>query len=393
MALVDLWKNNRTELSEKQIQQIIAVAGEGKLLDGNTTSLEIREFLGIVPSSKLHDYAHQCLEGSFDGSGLVLQDVVNEVGRRLGFTVEAGRYRGKPGEHGFDGLWELSNARKIVIEVKTTDAYSINLDTIAGYRKMLATTDPSGIGEISILLVVGRRDTGGLEAQIRGSRYAWDMRLISVDALLRLLDLKQALEDPATVGKIASLLMPQEFTKLDGIIDLVFSTAEEAAMPDDVAPESDDEEKTRSRKEPKFVPVNFHEACVDRVQNHLRVSLVKETRSIYRTPEGTLRVWAAASKQYGTAQAANYGFFFHPYQKDLLEQAEKPYCALGCGSCNKLFLIPFSDFDKILENTWQSERDGRKFWHIRVESRGGKHRIALKKGFKMDIDKYLLLST
>jgi hypothetical protein len=39
----------------------------------------------------------------------------------------------------------------------------------------------------SILIVVGREDTGDLEAQIRGSRHAWDVRLISVDALLRLM--------------------------------------------------------------------------------------------------------------------------------------------------------------------------------------------------------------
>ncbi|MDX1563655.1 MAG: putative Ig domain-containing protein, partial [Gammaproteobacteria bacterium] len=45
------------------------------------------------------------LESSFSNSGLALQDIVNEVARRLGFDVEPGRYRGKKGEIGFDGLW------------------------------------------------------------------------------------------------------------------------------------------------------------------------------------------------------------------------------------------------------------------------------------------------
>jgi len=35
-----------------------------------------------------------------------------------------------------------------------------------------------------VLIVVGRQDTGELEAQIRGSRHAWDIRLISAEALL-----------------------------------------------------------------------------------------------------------------------------------------------------------------------------------------------------------------
>jgi hypothetical protein len=34
--------------------------------------------------------------------------------------------------------------------------------------------------------MLGREDTGALEAQVRGSRYAWEMRLISVERLIKL---------------------------------------------------------------------------------------------------------------------------------------------------------------------------------------------------------------
>ena len=37
----------------------------------------------------------ECLNEKFESGGLALQDVVNQVGRRLGFQVEDGRYRGK----------------------------------------------------------------------------------------------------------------------------------------------------------------------------------------------------------------------------------------------------------------------------------------------------------
>ena len=40
------------------------------------------------------------------------------------------------------------------------------------------------------------------------------MRLISTDALLRLLGLREGLEDPALVPKIHATLFPKEFTKL-----------------------------------------------------------------------------------------------------------------------------------------------------------------------------------
>ena len=36
---------------------------------------------------------------------------------------------------GFDGIWQTPYNKEIVIEVKTTYAYCIDLDTISKYRK------------------------------------------------------------------------------------------------------------------------------------------------------------------------------------------------------------------------------------------------------------------
>src|SRR5258705_1329144 len=105
MALVDLWLHSQTQLTGKHIQQIIAFAGDGKLRDGNPASRELRQFLSVVPSPILRQYAGECLEGSFIDSGLALQEIVNQIGYRLGFTVEHGRYRGTQGAIGFDGIW------------------------------------------------------------------------------------------------------------------------------------------------------------------------------------------------------------------------------------------------------------------------------------------------
>lgn len=45
MALVDLWTNSREQPEQKHVQQIIAFAGDGKLLDGSEASKESRGFL------------------------------------------------------------------------------------------------------------------------------------------------------------------------------------------------------------------------------------------------------------------------------------------------------------------------------------------------------------
>ena len=117
---------------------------------------------------------------------------------------------------------------------------------------------------------MGRKDTGDLEAQIRGSRHAWDMRLISVDALLRLMLLKQQVEDPTIIQRIYDLLIPREFTKLDEIVEIVFFTAE-----DIIEEEPADENGPEKTKTPKFTPVAFHQKCVDRIEKHLEYILIK----------------------------------------------------------------------------------------------------------------------
>jgi hypothetical protein len=118
MALTELWKTAHKEIQDKHVQQVIGFAGDGKLRDGGDASKEFRDFLALVPSSFLSRYAEDCLTDKFDGSGFALQDVINEVGKRLGFRVEQGRYRGTPGEIGFDGLWVAPDENALVTEVR-----------------------------------------------------------------------------------------------------------------------------------------------------------------------------------------------------------------------------------------------------------------------------------
>jgi hypothetical protein len=167
---------------------------------------------------------------------------------------------------------DLSNeqeiqCRTVVVEVKTTDAYRIDLQKIANYRRELIASNQLSEDQSSILLVVGRQDTGDLEAQIRGSRHAWDVRLISVDAILRLMFLKEKVDDPATIRKICDILKPREFTRLDEIVDLVFTAAEEAAEPE--AAIDEEEASDQGATAPRAAPAAFHGACIARVEKHL----------------------------------------------------------------------------------------------------------------------------
>jgi hypothetical protein len=332
MALTQLWKNTQEELKEKHVQQVISFAGKGKLSDGGLTSKEFREFLGLVPSAFLARYAEECLREKFDGSGFALQDVINEVGRRLGFQVEQGKYRGTPGEIGFDGLWRTFDGSAIVVEVKTTDVYRIILDTLATYRRKLVAEQKIAEIKSSILIVVGRNDTGELEAQVRGSRHAWDIRLISIDALTRLMRLKEELEDPKIMEKIRRVLMPQEFTKVDGIIDLVFSAAEEVKNDEELPEPANVGTDDGPAKKPKFIPSNFRNACAERVQNHLGKTLIKRSSAVFSSPDESVALVCLNSREYHDANGSGFWFAFHPHQRNLIQKPKQGYIALGCGS-------------------------------------------------------------
>jgi hypothetical protein len=338
MSLTDLWTGDRSQLEGKQIHQIITFAGDGKLRDGSTASQDFREFLGHIPSSLLTQYLNQCLSESFKDSGLALQDIVNEIGRRLGFQVTDGRYRGSVGYVGCDGIWRFPkghtvtrllcfafrpvntrrfwrqqcrklrgfsawtplyladesqiwtispgmgepkyNSRAVIVEVKTTDVYPIDLDKLAKYRRDLVTGGEISEDESSVLIVIGRqdRDTTGVEAQIRGSRHAWDIRLISVDALVRLMSLKEEVEDPQIIRRISEILIPREFTKLDEIIELVFSTAED--IKEEQPGEEPDETESHDKTNGAVVRVAFYDACLKHIEQRLKVSLIKRSRTI-----------------------------------------------------------------------------------------------------------------
>ncbi len=133
MPLLSFWKSNREEVLKMGVDQVVSSAGDGNLRDGSDASHEFRSFLRVVPSVNLFSYARQCLEKSYDKGGLILQDIVNEFGRRLVFEVESGLYQGKKTAIGFDGIWRSERDPEIIVEVKTTDYVTVSFEKLAGY--------------------------------------------------------------------------------------------------------------------------------------------------------------------------------------------------------------------------------------------------------------------
>jgi hypothetical protein len=396
MRLLDLWQSDPS-IENKRLEQIIAFAGDGRFSENNDTSREFREYLGRVGPEKLKSYCAECLSGEkFPAATFALQDVINEIGRRLGFVVRPGRYRGVTGEIGYDGLWSLQRGHVLVVEVKTSDAYRVSLDTVAGYRRRLIENESIPKDDSSCLIIVGRQDTGGLEAEVRGSRHAWEMRLISIDALLKLLDLRQRLDDPRVVRKVGEILVPHEFTRVDDIVDLVFETAEDTLAEQPVtvsgrAAVEDVEEEEDESPSSKLDLIGISGQSAARISAKLAIPLIQRSRATFSSVDDSLRLVSAYSRIYGAAPEGGFWFAFHPYQKEYLENATQAFIGLACGDAATVLMIPLEDFSRWLPGMHETITTDRRYWHIRIKRSGGRFTLLRRKGQeRIDLTNYLI---
>ena len=347
------------------VSLVINLAGDGKLRDGSDCSQQFRDFLSSASSDMLARYVDECLNDSFEKSGLALQDIVNELGRRLDYQVENGFYQGTAARRAPDGIWTLAENASIVVEVKTSDAYRLNLNTIALYRDRLI--DSSRItGESSILIVVGREDTGDLEAQVRGSRHAWTIRLISADALIRLVRLKERAEY-STIGKIHGILKPIEYTRVDAIIDVAFTALEEAE--EEIAPSVQGSEggsllAANMSSDILGNPIDLKKAQILRKLESQGFPLVKKSRATYWSVNRETRAAVTVSKRY---DAGNYWYAYHTKWDAFLKDAHRAFFVLGCSDRDVAYVIPASWIrDKLVDlNTSDTGTDDM-FWHIHL---------------------------
>lgn len=399
-SISEVWNEQPEYYNAKSLAQIIGIIHDGKLRDGNLTSQQFRELLNGIDSFAITRFINDCLTDKFENSGLALQDIVNQIGSRLEFEIEYGLYQGVKNAIGFDGIWKNKDGYSLIIEVKTTDAYRLNLDVISSYRKKLGEAGIVEFERSSILIVVGRQDTGDLEAQIRGSKHAWDIRLVSTDSLLQLLKLKENFNDLRTINQINELLKPNEYTRIDSLIQIITSTLEDLTDIDidikdeegQINPISEDKKK-KSAKEQTTKPSGFHEECMIRIRAHLKISLVKRSRINYSDTHNLTGLICIVSKIYFQSDYNQYWFSFHPYQADFLAAFRDGFIAFGCGSPDKILLVPFKELLSQLEYLNVTNLPNKYYYHIHINERNSKFFLLLHKkteNKEWDITKYLI---
>lgn len=338
---------------------------------------------------------------------MILQDLVNELGRRLDYKVTNGRYQGTVNAVGFDGIWLSPEKGAIITEIKTTDAYRISLDTIAGYRHKLLEAGTIS-GDPSMLIVVGRQDTGEVEAQIRGSRHAWDIRLISAEALIKLVKLKENSDDPETGRKIRSVLSPLEYTRLDRLVDVMFTTATDAAPvvvdldADDVSQPLISESNatigaaakisgTWEFTEPALLQ-NKRDQIIKAMSRNVGAPLIKKSRALFWSADHSKRIACTISKRYLKRASYPYWYAFHPQWEEFLEESGTAYLVLGCMDLSQAFAIPLNIIQEVLPDLNTAETERGKYWHLHIVegTKGGLEMVIPKRDTNLELSPYVV---
>lgn len=400
--IIELAKEHADTFDRYSVEQIVAVCGDGKLRDGSECAREFREYLEVRSTDKLAEYARHCLETPFNGSGFVLQDVVNEIARRLGYDVQNGRYRGVKNDIGFDGLW-FDGSAYLVAEVKTTDTYRINLDDLAAYGEKAAREKGEDPRRLSILIIVGRQDTGDLEAQIRGSRHAWDIRLISVDALIKLMFVSEQLGDATLNDRVKRVLRPFEYTRVDDIVDLVFETQQDLDFQIQVSANLDDSDTKPIEElqepqgtEKRSLHVTPSAKLKDKrwraVQGFFASRGLKyqqHSRTFFASRDDHTRIVCSASKRYKRGDQP-YWYALHPHWLEYIEAVEDGYLVLTCMDLDTAYALPAWLLRKHLDElNCTIKGQGYQYWHITLRYGGDKLLLNMSKtGSKLDISEY-----
>lgn len=255
----------------------------------------------------------------------------------------------------------------------------------------------------SILIVVGRKDTGELESQVRGSRYAWDIRLISVDALIKVVQLKEATEGSETGLKIRSLLAPMEYTRLDGVTDVVFTTAKDVEGAASTVAEGVEEpfqtqvsggkEKGVWQLTDATLLQNKRDEVVAAISKRIDVVLIKKSRALLWNASHDVRLACTISKRYTNPSAYPYWFGYRSQWHKFLSEAKIAYMAFGCMDLSVAFAVPLQTMALLLEslNTTSTD-DSELYWHIHmVEPKTNHYGILLHRKSKVfSLDPYTI---
>jgi hypothetical protein len=218
--------------------------------------------------------------------------------------------------------------------------------------------------------------------------------LISVDALLKLCHVRQG-TDENTQRRMEAILRPLEFTRLDQLIDVVFTAVEDVLQGDaeiDVSAEpaaSGDAEPVAGRKHLRSRREDLEAARSDLVaaiNRHMSLSVTQHSRALFQNHNGSERLVCGISKVYPDG---GLWFVFHPRWQAFLSGADRAFVALAVVGETYGFVIPVSVVVDLLPRLFRTgDPDHPTYWHLPIGSPQAAPVLRLRDGEQLDLAPY-----
>ena len=375
------------KIKDWSIDRIINLFGDGILADNSECSNEYRNYLTSRPIETLERHINECVKNQkLDKSqkGFIFQDIVNELGNRLQYTVEHGLYRGSTNSPGHDGLWKSENS-DIIVEVKSVSHYIFDLDKTLGKYKTNLENQGKISKNSSNLIVVYEGDTKTWEQQINGTPYLWTTRIITIKWLLKLVKLKiENTDDENTLNQIRQILTPTSYINVDKLIEILFSTVEDALEESKGDDEIGDTEKRTIKTNREEIDITRNKS-IEGFENKFNVKLIKNSRALYWDESKKIRVASIVSKRY-VDDRIPYWYAYHPRYQNFFKDGEKCYLLICCTDKDKTYAVPSDIMNKQVEflnstppDLSNAKEGDRYYWHLHIKDDDNKMMLVVPK--------------
>ena len=161
-----------------------------------------------------------------------------------------------------------------------------------------------------------------------------------------------------------------EYTRLDSLIDVMFTAAKDVESTVDAEKQPSDED-TDERSSWEFTNPALMQDKRNQIMNAFAKrhgeKLIRRSIALYWNSDHNFRTACTVSKRYTRNASVPYWYAYHPRWDDFLGEAEEGFFILGCMDLSIAFAIPVDVIRQHLDelNTTTKE-DGNSYWHIKI---------------------------
>lgn len=191
-----------------------------------------------------------------------------------------------------------------------------------------------------------------------------------------------------------------EYTRLDGMIDVMFTTATDVEQSSQVI-EPDTEEttvasatKVRVKGTWEFTDSKLlqgkREEIIAALSKKTGTKLIRKSASLYWDSDHTVRIACTISKRYTAKGAYRYWYAYHPAWDAFLSEGSVAFLVLGCMDLQAAFAVPFDVMHSLRDALNITELEsGTMYWHVHLtKSAEGISMLLPKKGTPMSLESY-----